>query len=100
MWMPYSTPVEEEPNNEDTPTVEEVVALIKATPPNPKTLVRPTKTVEQLMADLENSPSQESTVTPSEWDSMWSEFEQQLKENDRQDDIDEGRLVAHGTLHS
>jgi len=99
IWMPYSIPVKESPNDEDIPTVEEVVAQIKATPPNPKTLVRPTKTVEQLMADLEAEPRPKSTITPSEWDSMWAEFEQELKENDRQDDIIEGRLVANGTLY-
>lgn len=87
------------PRDEKSQSVEEVVALIQTTPPNPRTLVRPTKTVEQLMADLEADSHPEPIITPSEWDLMWAKFEQELKENDRQDDIIEGRLVTNGISH-
>lgn len=76
----------------DLPTLEELVARIRATPPNPKAVHPPTKTVEEVLAALEASPSPESDITPEEWDRMWAAFEQELKAVDRAKDIEEGRL--------
>lgn len=79
-------------DDDDLPSLEEVVAMIKATPPNLAAFHPATKTVAQLMAELEANPSEESDITPEEWDRLWAKFEQGLKAADRADDIAEGRF--------
>lgn len=73
-------------------SLEEVVAMIKATPPNPDAIHPATKTVAELMAELAANPPEKSDITPEEWDRLWAEFEQELKAADRADDIAEGRF--------
>lgn len=78
--------------DDDLLSLEEVVAMIKATPPNPNAIHPATKTVADLMAELEANPPEKSDITPEEWDRLWAEFEQGLKAADRADDIAEGRI--------
>src|SRR5437764_178937 len=54
-------------DDDDLPSLEEVVAMIKATPPNPNAVHPATKTVAQLMAELEANPPEKSDITPEEW---------------------------------
>ena|GEM_PF-1424584 len=70
-------------DDDDLPSLEEVVAMIKATPPNPDAIHPATKTVAQLIAELEANPPKKSDITPEEWDRLWAEFEQELKVADR-----------------
>lgn len=78
--------------DDDHPTLEEVVAMIKATPPNPNAIHPPTKTAAQLMAELEANPPEDSDISPEEWDRLWAKFEAELKAADRAKDIAEGRF--------
>lgn len=73
------------------PTLEEIVASIKALP-TAKNFHPATKSVTQVLADLEANPVAEPDITPEEWDRLWAEFEQQQKALDRANDIAEGRL--------
>lgn len=85
------------PDNGDKnelPSLEEVVARIKAAPPNPAAIVPATKTIEEVVAYWEANPPDESDISPDEWDRMWTAFEQELKAIDRADDIAEGRLCS------
>ena len=78
--------------NDDLSSLEEIVAMIKATPPNPNAIHPATKTAAELMAELEANPPEKSDITPEEWDRLWAGFEQGLKAADRADDIAEGRI--------
>jgi hypothetical protein len=79
-------------NQESHPTPEEVVAMIKAAPPNPNAIQPATQTVDELLADLAANPPEPSDISPDEWDRLWAKFEQELKDIDRANDIAEGRL--------
>lgn len=72
--------------------LEEIVAMIKATPPNSNAIHPPTKTVAELMAELEANPPEPSDITPDEWDRLWVAFEAELKAADYADALSEGRL--------
>lgn len=81
-------------DKDDLPSLEEVVARIKATPPNPAAVVPATKTIEEVVAYWDANPPDESDISPEEWDRLWAAFEQELKAIDRADDIAEGRLCS------
>lgn len=80
------------PVDDDFPTLEEIVAMIKATPPNPNAVHLPTKTAAELIAELEADPPEPSDITPAEWDRLWAAFEAELKAADYADALSEGRL--------
>ena len=48
------------------PSLEEVVAIIKATPPNPDAIIHPTKTIEEVLAHWEAIAPDESDITPDD----------------------------------
>ena len=73
-------------------SLQEVVARIQATPPNPAAVVLPTQTFEAMEAVWQANSASGSDISPEEWDRLWAEFEQELKSSDRADDIAEGRL--------
>jgi hypothetical protein len=81
-------------DKDDLPSLEEVVARIKAIPPNPAAVVPATKTIEEVVAYWEANPPDESDISPEEWERLWAAFEQELKAIDRADDIAEGRLCS------
>jgi hypothetical protein len=60
-------------------SLEELVARIKATPPNPDAIVQPTKTIAEVVAYWQANPPDESDISPDDWDHMWAEFEHNLK---------------------
>ena len=70
---------------------QEVMARIQATPPNPAAVVLPTQTIEEVEAIWQANSSGEADISPEQWDRLWAGFEQELKTNDRADDIAEGR---------
>lgn len=73
-------------------SLQEVVARIQATPPNPAAVVLPTQTIEEVEAVWQANAVAGSDIAPEEWDRIWAGFEQELKSSDRADDIAEGRL--------
>ncbi len=78
--------------DDDSLTLEEIVAMIKATPPNPNAIHPATKTAAELIAELEADPPEASDITPDEWDRLWAAFEAELKAADYADALSEGRL--------
>lgn len=59
--------------DEQLPTLEEVVAQIKATPPNPQQIQRATKTVDEVLADWQETPPAEPRLTTEEDEWLTSE---------------------------
>lgn len=77
---------------EDLPSLEEVVARIQATPPNPNAVVLPTKTLDEVVAYWKANPPDETDLAPEEWDRLWASFEEELKAIDHANDLAEGHL--------
>jgi hypothetical protein len=73
-----------EPESE---TLEEIVATIRATAPNPS-LIRP---AAGNLADLLRDSPNDSGFDLKGWERQWSEAEAELKAITRADDIAEGR---------
>lgn len=73
-------------------SLQEVVARIQATPPNPAAIVLPTQTIAEVEAVWQANAAGGVDIAPAEWDRLWAEFEQELKSSDRAEDIAEGRL--------
>ena len=65
------------------PTLEEVVAQIKATPPNPQQIQRATKTIDEVLADWQETPSDEPHLTTEEWEQSWWAVRQAMKQRDQ-----------------
>lgn len=63
----------------DYPTLEEVVAKIKATPPNPA-MIEPAK--ESLLEYLLDSPPLDPSFDLEEWNREWAKVEAELKAMD------------------
>jgi predicted nucleic acid-binding protein/antitoxin component of MazEF toxin-antitoxin module len=76
----------------DFPPLAEIVAQIKAMPPNPKSIHPATKSVQAVLAELAANPSPAPDYTWQEWDRMWAEFEAELKALDRADAAQAARL--------
>ncbi|MEM7124763.1 MAG: hypothetical protein AAF702_00465 [Chloroflexota bacterium] len=79
-------------HDEPLPSLEEVVAMIKATPPNLDAIEPATQTIDEFLVELEADPPEPSDITPDEWDKLWAEFELDLKERDLAQDMAEGRF--------
>lgn len=77
--------------DDDFPTLEEIVAMIKATPPNLNAMQKGEKfgDMAYIQSLLDNPPT--DTMTVAEWEEYWPSFEQELKELDRAQDLAEGR---------
>ena len=77
---------------DDFPTLEEVVASIKALPPNPGAFHPGERANDKEYLDylLANPPR--DTMTFEEWERFWPEFEQELTILDHAQDIAEGRI--------
>lgn len=73
---------------ETEPTLEEVVAKIKALPPNPDSIQYPTGSLEDY---LRNAPLEPTDFDAEQWEKEWAEIEAEMKRIDREDDIAEGR---------
>ena len=75
-----------EPGNDNAPTLDTVVAMIKATPPNPGSF-RPAK--ESLQEALEKSP-QYSDFDVMSWEANWAIVEQEMKAISHSNAMSEG----------
>ncbi len=77
--------LEEEPDA--FPTLEEVVAKIKATPPDPTSFHPATGSLAEALADSPLEPS----FDEEEWHREWAKVEAEMKAMTRANDIAEGR---------
>lgn len=73
--------------DEEWPSLEEVVAEIKALPPNPAAIRPATASLADL---LENAP-EDPDFDLETWTQQWNAIEAEMKARDRADDIAEGR---------
>lgn len=73
-------------------TLQELVTRIRATPVNPASVILPTQSLADVESVWQAMAEDQSAIPPDEWDRMWAEFEQQMKLQDRADDIAEGRI--------
>ena len=71
-------------SDDPSPTLAEVVAQIKATPPNPSQIQRATKTVDEVLAGWEESPTAEPPLTTAEWEQNWWAIRQEMQQRDQQ----------------
>jgi hypothetical protein len=79
-------PVTARPTESDdpSPTLAEVVAQIKATPPNPNQIQRATKTVDEVLAGWEENQAAEPPLTTAEWEQTWWAIRQEMQQRDQQ----------------
>ncbi len=70
--------------DEQSPTLAEVVAQIKATPPNPQQIQRATKTVDEVLAAWEESSVEDPHLTTEEWEQNWWAIRQEMQQSDEQ----------------
>jgi len=84
------------PGNQ-SPDLAEVVAQIKATPPNPHQIQRATKTLDEVLATWEDSPTDEPRLTTEEWEQNWWAIRQEIKQRDQQPELFTDQIVdQHG----
>jgi cell pole-organizing protein PopZ len=72
---------------DDAPTLEEVVAQIKATPPNPAAIHPATASLADLLLDAPEDPD----FDLERWTQQWAAVEAEMKAITRANDIAEGR---------
>lgn len=72
--------------DKEAPMLAQVVAQIKATPPNPSQIQRATKTVDEVLATWEESPTAEPHLTLEEWEQNWWAIRQEMQQRDQQPD--------------
>lgn len=66
-----------------TPPLETVVAQIKATLPNPQQIQRASKTIDEVMANWQATPTDEPRLTAEEWEQTWWLVHQAIKQSDQ-----------------
>ena len=79
-------------SSEDAPIIgspEQVVAQIKATPPNPQMIHPPQASLAEALASLPADP----TFDLAEWQQQWDQVEAQLKAIEVQDRLNDKRLL-------
>ncbi len=76
-----------EPADEDYPTPEEVVARIKATPPNPANIRPGTGSLAEALQNAPDFPEFDLEA----WEKEWAVVEREMKAVTRANDIAEGR---------
>lgn len=90
-----NTPRTPAPAVEGHPTDElsALVAEIAALPPDPSLIELPTKTIDEVLLELERDPpvSDEEPLTPEEWNRLWAQVEREMDEFELLDEIAEGR---------
>ena len=72
-------------NSEMSPGLLALVAEIAALPKESALFEPATKTVEELFPEDTDAASDEEPISPEEWDRLWAEFEEELKEINRAD---------------
>ena len=91
---PYYYPIIEEQKHEDEEedelTLEELVAKIKATPPDPTAIHPPTESLLDIL--LNSPPEPDPDFDPEEWNQQWAQYEAEMKARSLADEIEERRF--------
>ena len=74
-------------SDSDVPSLEEIVARIRATPPNPQSIRAATGSLASVLA---NAP-RVSDFDRDAWEQQWAAVEQEMKSTTRANDLAEGR---------
>jgi len=69
----------------ELPSFGDILAEVRAIPPNPSSVTPATKTVDELVATLEADPPSDELMTFEEMWPLWQTFEEKLKEADEDD---------------
>ena len=75
-------------DEDDMPTLEEVVERIKSLGPSDENYIPPTMRLSDVIPNV----SEEPPIDPAEWDRQWAEIEAEMKRRDLEDDRAEGRF--------
>ena len=70
------------------PSLDEVVAEIRATPPDPSSIHPPQASLYELLAAVPNEPK----IDAEAWNRRWAAIEDAMEARDRADDRREGRV--------
>lgn len=86
LYSPQDTDWRTERSNAETsPGLLALVAEIAALPKESALFEPATKTVEEFFSEDRGAAFDEKPISPEEWDRLWAEFEEELKEIDRAD---------------
>ena len=84
--------IENQDNLTASPTLSEIVAEIQSLPPSQPVRIPTDKSLDEILAELENRPVPDDEPSPEEWDRMWQRFEQEEKNLTLINDIVEGNI--------
>lgn len=91
---PHYAPIVEELKYEDDEddelTLEELVAKIKATPPDPRAIHPPTESLLDIL--LNSPPEPEPDFDAEKWDQQWAQYEAEMKARSLADEMEERRF--------
>lgn len=82
---------ESEPPDYIPPTLEEVVARIRATPPNPQMVRLPNGSLGEYLAASIAAEDPNEPFDEAEWNRQWAAVEAEMKAITRANDLAEGR---------
>lgn len=68
-------------------SLEQIVAQIKSTPPNPRQIQRATQSVDETLTKLASDPTTEPHLTTAEWEARWWLIRQDMKEQNQPNDF-------------
>ena len=83
--------VDQEPPDYVPPSLEEVVARIRATPPNPKMVRPPEGSLGEYLATSIAAEDPNEPFDEAEWKRQWAAVEAEMKAMTRANDLAEGR---------
>ncbi len=89
-YYPIIEEQELEDQKEDELTLEEVVAKIKATPPDQTAIHPPTESLLDIL--LNSPPEPDPDFDSEEWDNQWAQYETEMKARSLADEIEERRF--------
>lgn len=82
---------EPDPSDYVPPTLEEVVARIRATPPNPEMIRPPSGSLGEYLAASIAAEDPNEPFDVAEWSRQWAAVEAEMKAMTRANDLAEGR---------
>ena len=80
------------PDTEPPLDWEAKLAIYRATPPAPKTLQKPTKTIDEVPVTFDLTPFEEPTLTPQEWESEWWNIREEMRQRDHLNEVKKGHF--------
>lgn len=89
--LDHALDAEPEPPDYVPPTLEEVVARIRATPPNPEMVRPPNGSLGEYLAASIAAEDPNEPFDEAEWSRQWAAVEAEMKAMTRANDLAEGR---------